>query len=81
MLVAGNVDFFGESWIFKPGDLLFEERFDQAALEQLASDLGEVQYNAQILQRPMPPGGALFKLKHFERYEQLPPAFEWLNWR
>jgi predicted phage terminase large subunit-like protein len=66
----------GESWIFKPGDLLFEERFDQAALEQLALDLGEAQYNAQILQRPMPPGGALFKLKHFQRYEQLPLAYE-----
>jgi predicted phage terminase large subunit-like protein len=66
----------GESWIFEPGDLLFKERFDQAALEQLALDLGEAQYNAQILQRPMPPGGALFKLKHFQRYEQLPPAFE-----
>lgn len=66
----------GESWIFEPGDLLFEERFDQTALEQLALDLGEAQYNAQILQRPMPPGGALFKLKHFQRYEQLPLAFE-----
>lgn len=66
----------GESWIFKPGDLLFEERFDQAALAQLALDLGEAQFNAQILQRPMPPGGALFKLKHFQRYEQLPPFFE-----
>ena len=66
----------GESWTFGPGDLLFEERFNQAALEQLALDLGEAQYNAQILQRPMPPGGALFKLKHFQRYEQLPAGFE-----
>ena len=63
----------GESWTFEPGDLLFEERFDSAALKQLASDLGEVAYNAQVLQRPSPPGGALFKLKYFQRYETLPP--------
>jgi hypothetical protein len=36
----------GESWIFEPGDLLFEERFDQTALERLALDLGEGQYNS-----------------------------------
>src|SRR5882757_3052169 len=39
-------------------------------------DLGEAQYNAQILQRPSPPGGALIKLKHFQRYETLPTWFE-----
>ena len=64
----------GESWAFNPGDLLFEERFNRAALEQLFWDLGEGQYNAQILQRPSPPGGALFKLKHFQRYETPPQA-------
>ena len=33
-------------------------------------------YNAQILQRPSPPGGALFKLKHFQRYETAPKYYE-----
>jgi hypothetical protein len=32
----------GETWTFNPGDLLFEERFNQAALKQLFWDLGEV---------------------------------------
>ncbi len=54
----------GESWIFEPGDLLFEERFEQTALEHLDLDLGEAQHNAQILRRPTPTGGALFKVKH-----------------
>jgi predicted phage terminase large subunit-like protein len=63
----------GESWRFEPGDLLFEEHFDKAALKQLFWDLGEVAYGAQVLQRPSPPGGALFKLKFFQRYEVLPP--------
>ena len=66
----------GENWVFKPGDLLFEERFNGAALDQLFWDLGEGPYNAQILQRPSPPGGALFKLKHFQRYEKLPQSYE-----
>lgn len=66
----------GETWTFEPGDLLFEERFNKTALEQLFSDLGEVAYSAQVMQRPSPPGGALFKLKHFQRYEQLPTYYE-----
>ena len=66
----------GESWTLNPGDLLYPERFNRAALDQLAFDLGEAQYNAQILQRPSPPGGALIKLKHFQRYETLPGWFE-----
>jgi hypothetical protein len=66
----------GESWTLKPGDLLYPERFNRAALDQLFFDLGEAQFNAQILQRPSPPGGALIKLKHFQRYETLPPYVE-----
>ena len=66
----------GETWTAKPGDLLYPERFDRAALDQLLFDLGEAQYNAQILQRPSPPGGALIKLKHFPRYEVPPKYFE-----
>jgi hypothetical protein len=65
-----------KSWTLNPGDLLYPERFNRAALDQLAFDLGEAQYNAQILQRPSPPGGALIKLKHFRRYETLPHYFE-----
>ena len=66
----------GETWEFNPGDLLFEERFNHAALEQLFWDLGEIPYNAQILQGPSPPGGALFKLKYFQRYETAPEYYE-----
>jgi predicted phage terminase large subunit-like protein len=65
-----------ESWSFKPGDLLFPEKFGRAALDQQLIDLGEMGFNAQILQRPMPPGGNLFKLKYFQRYEQRPSLYE-----
>ncbi len=66
----------GQEWVFKPGDLLFPERFDHEVLKQVLHDLGEGPYSAQMLQRPMPAGGALFKLKHFQRYETLPPRFQ-----
>jgi predicted phage terminase large subunit-like protein len=66
----------GAQLTYEPGNLLFPERFNGAALEQLKFDLGEPAFNAQILQRPVPPGGALFKLKHFQRYEKLPSSFE-----
>jgi predicted phage terminase large subunit-like protein len=66
----------GKSWDFAPGDFLFPQRFDEKALEILRFDLGEAGYNAQILQRPVPPGGALFKLKHFQRYAKRPSCFE-----
>jgi predicted phage terminase large subunit-like protein len=67
---------YGNEWTFNPGDYLFPARFDAAALKQLRDDLGETAYSAQILQRPSPPGGALFKLKNIMRYEQLPTHFE-----
>lgn len=66
----------GSAWEFQPGELLYPEVFDEKALKQLRYDLGEAAYNAQILQRPAPPGGHLFKLKHFQRYEKLPTHFE-----
>ncbi len=66
---------FGETWTLEPGDLLYEDRFDAAALERLQVDLGS-QYPAQILQRPAPPGGTLFKLKYFPRYDVAPAYFE-----
>jgi hypothetical protein len=50
----------GDAWVFNPGDLLFEKRFDRGALEQLSWDLGEGPYDAQILQRLSPAGGLLF---------------------
>lgn len=53
-------------WTLGPGDLLFPERFDHAALAQLRSDLGEANYAAQILQDPQALGGAIFKVKDFD---------------
>ena len=61
---------------WQPGELLYPEMFTKADLAQLRFDLGEAAYSAQILQQPTPPGGALFKMKHFQRYDQAPAPFE-----
>ena len=63
----------GESWQFNPGELLFEERFNRAALEQLFWDLGEGQYSAQILQRPSPPGGRAVQAQAFPALRETAP--------
>lgn len=62
-----------ETWSLKAGELLFPERFDEIRLEEWKRDLGTDAFNAQVLQRPAPPGGTLFKLKWFQRYSQRPP--------
>jgi len=56
----------GKQWQLAPGDLLFPERFDHKALDQLKHDLGESNYAAQILQDPRALGGTIFKVKHFQ---------------
>ncbi|GLK68960.1 phage terminase large subunit [Hansschlegelia plantiphila] len=68
----------GKAWTLEPGDLLFPERFGHADLKLLKEELGEAGYNAQILQRPLPPDGNLFKMSWFRRYDEAPPrkAFE-----
>ncbi len=65
-----------EVWEMAPGELLYPEMFAKKDLEQLRFDLGEAAYSAQILQQPTPPGGALFKMKHFQRYDVAPACFE-----
>lgn len=63
----------GKVWTFEPGDLLFPERFKHEDLKLLKEELGEAGYNAQILQRPLPPDGNLFKMSWFRQYDE-PPA-------
>lgn len=58
-----------EPWRLEPGDLLYPERFDHEALEQLRRDLGDAAFAAQILQDPKALGGNIFKLKHFQMHD------------
>lgn len=59
---------------FRAGQILHEERFDDDEIDQLRALMGERDFEAQYNQRPMPPGGALFKLQWLSRYDERPPA-------
>ena len=54
------------------GELLWEERFDQASVDALRLDLGEYAFAGQMQQRPSPRLGGLFKTDHFEVVDALP---------
>lgn len=55
------------------GNLLHEARIGKKEIARLRREMGERDFEAQYNQRPMPPGGALFKLEWLERYDSPPP--------
>ena len=59
----------GMATTFNPGDVLFPERFCAESLKARCEELGERAYNAQYLQHPAPPGGKLFKIEQFKRFD------------
>lgn len=61
-----------------PGDVLHPARFSLDEVASYRSTMGERDFEAQYNQRPLPPGGALFKLEWFKRYE-VPPAAQQLQ--
>ena len=58
------------------GHLLHEERFGEDPIRRLRSEMTEQDFEAQYNQRPLPPGGALFKLQWLKRYVERPPVHE-----
>lgn len=64
-------------WITRPaGHLLHEDRFGEEEIRRLRSEMTEQDFEAQYNQRPLPPGGALFKLQWLKRYDARPPVHE-----
>jgi predicted phage terminase large subunit-like protein len=55
-----------------PGTILWPSRFDEAAVEQRARELGPRGAAAQEQQRPIPAGGGLFKREWVKFYKVLP---------
>lgn len=58
------------------GNLLHEERFGEEEIRRLRSEMTEQDFEAQYNQRPLPPGGALFKQQWLKRYYERPPVHE-----
>jgi len=56
----------------RKGDLLHPEREDQAVLDELKFNIGAEAFEAQYQQRPVPPGGNMFKREWLSYYDVLP---------
>lgn len=58
------------------GHILHEERIDEEEISRLRSEMGERDFEAQYNQRPLPPGGALFKGSWLRRYDERPQTHQ-----
>ena len=58
------------------GDLLHPERDARAVLEQMKSEMGTYDFNAQYLQAPVPLDGNMIKWEWFGYYSDQPPRPE-----
>ncbi|MCB1462280.1 MAG: terminase [Nitratireductor sp.] len=63
----------GRTHTRNPGDVLDPEREPLDILERQRSVMGELAFQAQYQQRPVPPEGGLFKMAWFKRYDKPPP--------
>ena len=72
-----DIELSAGQWITRPaGHLLHEDRFGEDEIRRLRSEMTEQDFEAQYNQRPLPPGGALFKLQWLQRYDKRPPDHE-----
>ncbi len=60
----------------KPGEALWPQRFDAAALEAIREDIGSRHFAAQYQGAPMLGGGNIIRSEWFERYVQRPEHFK-----
>jgi predicted phage terminase large subunit-like protein len=68
-----DIEIFPGVFLSRPvGNLLHEKRIGEKEIAQLKAELGAQSFDAQYNQRPLPPGGALFKLPWLQRYEHPP---------
>ena len=65
------------SWTFKAGSCLHPQRIGKAELDNLRKDMGTLAFEAQYQQRPAPPGGSVFKLQWFQRYQKPLPLAQY----
>lgn len=56
-------------YIREPGDILHPRWMGRRELDDFKVKLGEAQYEAQMNQRPVPPGGLMVQLKWFPRFD------------
>lgn len=59
----------------EPGEALWPQRFDVAALEAIREDIGPRHFAAQYQGAPMNSGGNIIKGEWFQRYDEQPERF------
>lgn len=64
----------------QPGDALWPQRYDEAALAQIANVIGSRGWDALYQQRPNPPGGAVFKREWFKIVDHAPADLHWVRY-
>jgi predicted phage terminase large subunit-like protein len=64
----------------EPGQLLQPERLGKPQIDRMRRQMGERTFEAQYNQRPLPPGGAIFKGEWLSYYDERPTlkAFDWI---
>jgi len=58
------------------GNILHDARFSEETVARLRAEMGEQDFEAQYNQRPLPPGGAIFKLGWLRRFDERPPPHQ-----
>lgn len=72
-----TIELFPGKFIDRPaGNIIHQARFSEVEIARLRAEMGERDFEAQYNQRPLPPGGALFKLQWLQRYDEGPPVHE-----
>ena len=59
-------------YLREAGEVLHPARFDPKTIADLKAAMGPQDFEAQYNQRPLPPGGAVFRLEWLKRYEHRP---------
>ena len=60
----------GGDWRTEPGELLWPERFSEAAVANLKHEMGPYAYAAQMMQSPTPRGGGIVKAEWWQLYDE-----------
>lgn len=59
-------------WVRQAGEVLHPARFSKSAIANLKAAMSKDDFEAQYNQRPLPLGGAVFKLEWLKRFDQRP---------
>lgn len=78
--IVYNFPISGKTKVYKPNEVLHEEREDEAALKLLATEMGSYAYAGQYLQQPAPVGGGIIKTNWFNYFDNIEGGHIYQSW-